>query len=237
MTLKRDTVKILEALGDLPGKPIVAKKSLQVIFPCRFRDIGLAVIGETSFVFGLAAVIVDDCYSLLNLNAYLELGKASISKTKYDETEYYVYSYEPGDVVIRTKEVVARSNLIFLAIDEFVFKGKVPWYVNYEDMGKLFETAEEFAGTKAKILPSVMEFLAGYIARKKGDRAKFIREGAVKYDDFDLSKLAWVPLRSVYWSAPGTVNKLGGAYFADGVVSALVNPSQKVEKVESILRA
>lgn len=237
MLLKRNAGKVLEALGDTPGKPVIAKKALKILFPTRFRDINLAIIGETSYVFGLFAVVVGEEYALINLNCYLELGKAAISKAKYADGEYYVYSYEPGDIVIKTKEVVARSNLIFTAIDEFVFKGKVPWYMNYEDMGRLFSTAEEFAGTKAKLIPSVMEFLAAYIARKKDDRSKYIRDGATKYEDFDLSKIAWVPLRSVYWSAPGTVNKLSGAYFADGVVSALVNPSQKVEKVESILRA
>ena len=237
MSLKRDSGKVFDALGDLPGKPVIAKKAIKIIFPVRFRDIKLAVIGERSYVYGLFAMVVGDSYALCNINAYVELGQASISKVLFNDNEYYEFSYEPGDVVIRTKEIVARSSLIFTAIDEFVFKGKVPWYVEYEDMGKLFNTAEAYAGTRARILPSVMEFLSSYIARKKDDRAKFIRDGAKTKEDFSLSKIAWVPLRSVYWSAPGTLNKLAGAYFADGVVSAIVNPSNKVEKVESIVRA
>lgn len=236
MDYKRNRDKVLEALGDTPSKAVIAKKPLKIIFPTRFCDIRLASIGEISHVYGLFAVVVDDCYTLLNLNAYVELSKASITKAMFNDVEHYVFSYEPGDVVIRTREVVERSALIFLAIDEFVFKGKVPWYVDYDDMGKLFETSH-LAGTKANILPEVMEFLAAYIARKKEDRIKFIRHGATSKADFALNKLAWVPLRNVYWSAPGTVNKLSGAYFADGVVSALVNPSNKVETVESILRA
>jgi hypothetical protein len=237
MQYKQNRDKVLDALADIPGKPVIAKKALKIVFPCRFRDIKLAVIGETSHVFGLFAILVDNDYALLNINTYVELGKASVNKVQFDGIDYYEYSYEPGDVVIRTKEVVARSALIFLAIDEFVFKGKVPWYVSYDDMGRLFETAERYSGTSAKILPEVMEFLAAYIARKKENRVKFIRDGATKKEDYAVDKISWVPLRSVYWSAPGTVNKVGGAYFADGVVSALVNPSSKVEKVESILRA
>jgi len=237
LTLQRDRGKVLAALADLPNKPIIAKKPLKIVFPYRFKDIGLAVIGETSHVFGLFAIVVDNCYTLLNLNTFLTLGKASVSKAVYDDVEYFEYSYAAGDTVIQTHDVVARSALIFLAIDEFVFKGKVPWYVGYEDMGRLFETAMAYSGTSAKILPEVMEFLAAYIARKKEDRTKFLRHGASKLVDFAPSKMAWVPLRSVYWSAPGTLNKVAGAYFADGVVSALVNPSARVEKVESIVRA
>lgn len=237
MSLKRDSRKVFEALGDLPNKPVIAKKPVSIIFPSRFKDIKLAVIGENSYVYGFFAIVVDDYYALCNINAYVELGQAAISKVDYSGEDYYKFSYEPGDIVIRTKEIVARSALIFTAIDEFVFKGKVPWYVEYEDMGKLFNTAEAYAGTRARILPSVMEFLASYIARKKVDRSKFIRDDAKTKDDFALSKISWVPLRSVYWSAPGTLNKISGAYFADGVVSAIVNPSRKVEKVESIVRA
>lgn len=237
MSLVRRPGKVYDALHDLPNKPVIAKQPIKVIFPVRFAEINLAVIGEESYVYGLFAIISGDSYAVCNLNAYVELGKASISKALYEGQEYYEYSYEPGDIVIRTKEIMARSNLIFSSIDEFIFKGKLPWYVNYEDVGKLYETAEKFAGTKAKINPAVMEFLAAYIARKKSDRTKFIREGAKSKDDFTLDKLSWVPLRSVFWSAPGTVNKIAGAYYADGVVSALVTKNQKVETVEGILRA
>lgn len=237
MKLKRNAGKVLDSLGDLPNGTVIAKKQLTITFPVRFRDIKLAVVGENSFVYGLFAISVDDSYALMNLSAYIELGKASIDVTTVNGVEYYEFTYQPGDVVIRTKSIVARSNLIFTAIDEFVFKGKVPWYVNYEDMGKIFETAQSYAGTKAKIIPSVMEFFASYIGRYKKDRTKFIREVAKSESEFDIQNISWVPLRSVFFSAPGTVNKLAGAYFQDGVVSALVNPSSQVENVESILRA
>ena len=104
-------------------------------------------------------------------------------------------------------------------------------------MGKLFDTAKKHAKTSADILPSVVEFMAAYIARYKNDRTKYLREVAKTPKDFDMKNLAWVPMRNVFWSAPGTVNKLAGAYFEQGVTSALVNPSQRVEKIESVLRA
>lgn len=237
MKYQRHAKAVLEALGDLQAKQVIAKKPITIIFPVRFRDIKLAVVGENSFVYGLFAITNQDRYALFNINGYVELGKANVTIEQHDGQDYYHFSYEPGDVVIKTREVVARSNLIFIAIDEFVFKGKVPWYVSYSDMGLLFKTAREFAGTKANIFPAVMEFFASYVGRSASDRTKFIREVAKTEEDFGLDKIRWVPLRSVFWSAPGTVNKIAGAYYNDGVVSALVNPSQKVERTESILRA
>lgn len=237
MKLTRDAGSILGNLQELPNGRVIAKKDIVITFPVRFRDIGLAVIGKTSFVYGLFAMIVGEKYALMNMNGYIELGEAIINIELIGEIEYYTFTYKAGSTVIMTKEIVARSNLIYTAIDEFVFKGKVPWYVGYDDMGRIFETAQAYAGTRARIIPSMMEFLAAYIGRNREDRTKFIREGAKSYADFSDSKIAWVPLRSVFYSAPGTVNKLAGAYFQDGVVSALVNPSNKVESVEAILRA
>lgn len=237
MKLTRDAGSVLGSLQTLPNGSVVAKKTLSIMFPTRFRDIKLAVVGKNSFVYGLFAIIVGDKYALLNISTYVSLGAAKVSVETVEDVEYFVFTYDPGQVVMPTTTVVARSNLIFLAIDEFVFKGKVPWYVDYEDMGKLFRTAKKFSGSKALFLAEVVEFFAAYIARSKQDRSVFLRNAVKKPGDFNRNNLAWVPLRSVYWSSPGTVNKLAGAYAEDGVVAALVNPSQRVESVEGVLRA
>ena len=237
MASVRNAGKVLSQLSDLPGKPVIAKAPLSIQFPVRFRDIELAQVGSASYVYGLFMILLDTGeYALCNVNALVELGPAVVELITVNEEPYYSFHYEPGDVVIKTKELVCRSNLIFKAIDEFVFKGKVPWYVDYEDMGKIFDTAKQHAKTSANILPSVVEFMAAYIARSRKDRVKFIRETATDYKGFDKKFMDWVPMRSVFWSAPGTVNKLAGAYFENGIISALVNPSERTEKIERILR-
>lgn len=234
----RNAVKVLAALSDVPDKPVIAKAALTIQFPVRFGEIGLAKIGTNSYVYGLFAILLETGdYALCNVNAYVELGAAAVELITIDDTQYYQFQYQKGDIVFKTKELVCRANLIYRAIEEFVFKGKIPWYVGYEDMGKIFDTAKKHARTSAEILPSVVEFMAGYIGRDKTDRIKYIREVGKDYKDFTQAKMAWVPMRSVYWSAPGTVNKLAGAYFSDGITSALVNPSERTEKIESILRA
>ena len=231
----RNAEKVLSLLSDLPGKPVIAKQQLTIQFPVRFTEVGLAKVGSDTFVFGLF-VIIDEAgnYAVCNVNSLIELGKSLVEKEIIDGVEYLNFIFQPGDVIIKTKELICRPPLVYKAIDEFVFKGKVPWYVEYDDMGKLFDTAKHYAKTRAEILPSVTEFMAAYIARDSENRINFIRETAKDYKDF--KGLNWVPMQSVYWSAPGTVNKLAGAYFQDGIISAIVNPSERVDKIERILR-
>lgn len=236
MARVRNPEAVLAALSYTPKKPVIAKKTISVRFPVRFEEAELATISAQNSVYGLVMLLLESGeYGLLNVNASLNLGPAIVTIVKEDDVDYYNFLYQEGQVVFESQDLVCQSGLIYSALKEFILMGKVPKYVDYDDMGKLFSTAVKHARTTAVILPSVVEFLASYIARSEKDRTKFYREtlGTGK----PVGKPSWVPLLSVYYSAPGTVNKLAGAYFNPGVVSALVNPSERVETVESILRA
>jgi len=235
---RRNAEKVYRALDDQDNRPVITKAPIRLIVPARFREIGLLQIGTQTFVFGLAALVLESNeWALLNVNAYLELGPAAVELIKIDDVEYYTFQFQAGDVLFKTKELVCHSSLLYTAIEEFIFKGKMPRYVEYEDGCHLFDSAKKHTKTTASIQHSVVEFLVGFIGRDRADRAKYIREVAKSENDFGMDKLSWVPMRSVYWSAPSTVNKLAGAYFSEGIVSALVNPSERTDKIEQILRA
>lgn len=237
MKLIRDKERVLPLLKERSDGSVIITEDCKIQIPTRFRDIGLASIGSSVFIFGLFPIITESGhYSVLNANALIELGNFTTSVIEIDETDYFEFRFGAGDVLFKTVDVVQRSSLIFSAISEFVFMGKIPWYVNYDDMGGLLDTAREYSGTKAEIVSGIVEWMAAYIARDKRDRTKFIRQTAKTMDDFK-KYLTWVPLKSVYWSAPGTVNKISGAHTQDGIVAALVNPSETIPLVEAALRA
>jgi hypothetical protein len=154
-----------------------------------------------------------------------------------DEVEYHQFEFRAGDVVIKNTEVVRDDLLMYNIFDEFIFKGKIPWYMDYEDVGKLFDTAKSHGGSDVAGNYEVIELIASMVTRSKDDRSKYIRSVAKSYADTVSSKIDFVPLSSIFYSVNSTVNKIAGSYFSDGVVSALVTPTTKVDKIESILRA
>jgi hypothetical protein len=109
--------------------------------------------------------------------------------------------------------------------------------MGYDDLGKLFDTAASHAGSNVGDNYEVIELIASMVTRSKEDRSKYIRSVAETYADVSDGKIDYVPLSSVFYSVNSTVNKIAGSYFTDGVVSALVVPTAKVDKIESILRA
>lgn len=237
MKYVRDQERTLAALKERPDGSWIATEKLTIQIPTRFRDVHLASIGSSVYAFGFFPIILDSGrYGLMNANAFIELGQFVIRIIDIGEVSYYEFAFDEGCIVFKTLDVLQRTEPIFTALNEFIFMGKIPWYARYDDIGRLFDTAKEISGTKANIVSGIMEFMAAYIARDVRDKSKFIRQTAKTRDDFD-KYLAWVPMKSVYWSAPGAVNKLAGAYTQDGIVAELVNPSQQVSKVESILRA
>lgn len=232
----RNASAVLSSIHYEPKKPVIAKKAITIQFPVRFKEIKLAQIGAENVVYGLFAMILDTGeWALCNVNAYVELGQAAIDIVNINGVEYYNFRFEAGQAVWKTTELVCRSEVIFTSLSEFILKGKMPWYIGYTDGSRLFKTSKRHAKTNANILPSVVQFMIAYCAREKSDRRMYYRQalnGKVKKPE-----LAWVPMESVYWSAPTTLNRLAGAYFSDGVVSSIVNPTERASKIEEILRA
>lgn len=234
---KRNAEVVLSNLHKNPTGQVLCKKNCKIQVPVRFSEVGLGEIGMTVFTYGLFALILESGeYSVLNVNSILELNPYKITMVTIDDVDYHEFHFDAGQVVIKTSSLIQSNTLIYNVMDEFIFKGKIPWYVGYEDVGKLLDTAKYHADSDVGQNPEVMEFIASMITRSAEDRTKYIRSVAETYEDFDVKNISYVPLKSVLWSVNNTVNKIAGSYFSEGVVSALVNPSHSTEQVERLLR-
>lgn len=234
---KRDATQVLSHLKENQAGQVIAKSPMKIICPVRFSEIGLGQVGIDTYVYGLFALVLDNgLYAVMNVNALIAIDPYKFSIVTIDEVDYHEFYFDAGDVVIKTVDVVRKEAIIFKVFNEFVFQGKVPWYVSYKDVGLLFSTAKKYAGSNVAQNPEVLEFVASMIARSKEDRTIPIREVAKSAQDFADSNIDYVALKSVFFTVKSTVNKLTGSYFKDGVTSALVNPTTSVDRLERILR-
>jgi hypothetical protein len=217
---------------------ILTKENCKIQIPYRFSSRGLGEVGVDTRIYGCFPIIFEDGkYTLCNVTAVLEINPFKTSVVLIDEVEYHQFEFKAGDVVVKNTEVVRDDLLMYNIFDEFIFKGKIPWYVGYDDLGKVFDTASSHAGSDVAANYEVIELIASMVTRSKEDRSKYIRSVAESYNDVADSKIDYVPLSSIFYSVNSTVNKIAGSYFSDGVISALVTPTTKVDKIENILRA
>ena len=127
--------------------------------------------------------------------------------------------------------------VIYKIYDTLISKGQIPWYVGYSELGRLFESAKDFAGANIGGAREVGELIASMLARDPKDRTKYYRQVVQSTDGEAAVAPVFVGLKSVAYSASSTLSKLGGSYFQVGVTSALINPSMRSEKLDRLLRA
>lgn len=238
LKLTRNPEKVKACLKELPSGQLLVTESCKIQVPKRFEDRDLASIGNDTYIYGIYALILEDgSYTVSNIMAMVKINPFKILEVKIDEVSYYEFYFEANSIMVETTHLVRRNLLMFNVIDEFLFQGNVPWYIEYEDLGKILDTSEFHADSKVGQNFEVTELIASFLARVKENRVQYYRTSIEDYSDLKTNKPVFVALKSVFYSATNTLNKLAGSYFNDGVVSALVTPTQNVERIESLLRA
>ncbi len=237
-TFKRDKNACLDRLVQTKDGKVLTRAPCRIQVPERWMSVGLGEISETTNIYGFFPIIFEDSiYSVMNICALMEIIPTKTTKITVNEESYFEFHFEKNSVVFKTLKLVRQDTLTFNVIDEFIMKGKVPWWATVDDMCCIFDTADKHADSKIAKVPQTIEFMIGVIARRIEERNKSLRQTAKSQEDYRLDRIEFIPMRSVLHAVPNTVAKLSGAYFHDGVVSAIVNPSSKTGKVEKILRA
>ena len=236
-TLKRNPSIVISQLHETKAHSIITKSDCIIQFPKRFLERGMAEIGSDTYVFGMYALIMSNNYAISTIPAMVRTNPSRISETEIDGVLYFNFHYNAGDVLIENTNVIRKDTLIYNLTEEFFLKGNVPWYISYEDLGKIYDKAQEFADSNVAKNYATMEAIAAYISRSPKDRAIHLRHILKTRQDVNQTTPTYIGIYgNVFYAAPGTVNKLAGSYFQDAVVSALVQPSNKASHVESLLR-
>lgn len=236
-SLTRDSKYILSNLKELPDNSIIASKECKILIPTRFAERGLAEIGVEIYIIGLYCIVMDNKYAVSNINAQVTIEPNKILKILINDVEYYEFYFDVGSTVIKTTNLLKNDMLVYHLFDEIISKANVPWYMTYDDMCKIFDTAAYHAGAKISDNQKLTELVVSVISRDAIDKTTYYRT-TIKNDKYLLTNPPeYVALGNVLFNATSTLNKIAGSYFSDGVVSALVNPTDRVSKIEELLRA
>lgn len=235
--LTRDSQRVHTALAETPKGALVAVKALKIYVPLDYEDRKMAVIANEIRTTAIFAIVVDDQFYAVSLvTAMMQLTPSSTTVIKIDGEDYYEFSFDKGSEVCPNVNLVKDDKLVYRIYDSIIAKGHIPWFLSYEDVGKLFTTALSHGGIRLGPNNIPLEMIAASISRQSKDRTKYYRHTLKSMAEQYVNPPAFVPFRSVIYGATNTTAKLMGAYFDDGLMSALVNPSEKTEGVETILR-
>lgn len=235
--LVRDPARVQACLKELPDGRLVTTKGCKIYIPARFEERNLAEIGSETNICGIFATVVEGTfYSVTNVCAMFKIEPSSTMKIMVDGDEYYEFTFDPGATVMPSLDLVKLDMLVYRVYDEVMSKGRVPFYLGYIELSEIFDTALEHAGANIGQNQEVTELIVSIISRDPSDRTKYYRTCVKDLMDLTRNPPAFTPLKSVQFAATNTTNKLAGSYFNEGLVSALVSPAERTERIEGLLR-
>lgn len=213
------------------GNTVVATDEVYMIFPSRYLAIDIAYIGEEISTYGVVAIVdAKGNYGVLNINTVISTIPDYIESILINDIEHKKFHYSKGSVFIKNTKVVMKSSASLKAFDEFILKGKIPFYMDYVGLGTWLDNVKKHGGNALGDNATVIELLVSIISRDDKDPKIPFRLSKKK-------KPYFVDLQNIYYSVHGVVDKLSGSYFKEGLISALTNDAENLTQVEQILRA
>lgn len=237
-----DKKKVLDSLQVMEDKSLVAKSDIKIYFPSSWDEKGLAIIGSDKLVLFIVLIVVDDKYAaVVIVNAMikllpLEINYVDITSNKISE-EHYEFVFPKGNTITPSLNLIRKDTLVYQIYNTFMSKGKMPLYIHYEMAGHLFDSAVKHANANIGKNIEITELILSLQARSNVDRTIYYRQVIQDKNEIKSRNYIWTALNNVRDSATNTTTRLGGSYYSEGVISALVNPSTRPERIESLLTA
>jgi len=231
--------KFMDKYTITKGNNVTAKEELYYLFPDKFLDKNLAVIDVTSTLLACMAICNNkDEYAVLNLPCKIKVSPSSTEEVMIGDVLYQKVVMDEGDLIIDDLKYVKNGNMVYHVFEYFVIQGKIPWYLEYEDVFELFNNIPEYTATSVGKDPLVFEILTSIITRTQKDIKISYRNAINTEADKINTKARYIGLMDIWYTFKSTLSKIAGSYMKDGIVSSIVNgPGKEATDLEKIIRS
>lgn len=219
------------------GECLIAMEPLRIHVPARFAESGLIVIEDVTYVLGYAAIITEDnYYASATVSSMWRTEPDRVGQVVIDDLPYIELSYNKGSKVIASIHLVMVDNLIHRIWTEMYGKAKVPWYYNYEDIVTLFYNTGKYNGVTLGYDAAILEYVGAQLCRDPDNTVKYFRQRKDAKEMFVSKPPVLIGHRNVALSATNVSSRIAGSYSDSGLTVSLVNPSERAERIETMLR-
>ncbi len=210
----------------------VVTKDIKIVFLESFLHKELAEIGDVVTLIGLYGIIDEnDNYATCIAPGFQKLTVNRIGDTTCDDGNLYKVLYIDKDsVMLESNDLVVGDNQIYFIYDQFYVKGKIPFYISYDQLPKLLSDADIFCGTGLGNDRHVFEILSSIVARGK-DKSVYYRNSP----EFGKVPPKYTSLSNIYYSLKSSSSKIIGGHYGAGISAAILNPETESSVLENLL--
>lgn len=228
--LTRDKSIVKSTLKEMDDGSIIVLQPCNIYIPKRYEEHKLAIVETEIRILSVFLLVVGEKSSLSSAVAMMQITPTSATTVDVDGEDYYEFYFEKGAQLTPNRNLVMQDTLCYYVYDEFMAKGRSPAFMGYEDLAKIFNTAVYHAGFNIAANNTPIEMITAAICRDKKDKTVYYRHSDMRDECVNVA------LRNVSLGATNTTARLNGAYFDQGLRSALINPSKTAEPIETLLR-
>ena len=230
----RDPKKIKDSVVFSEEGSAVAKRDCQILVPNSWCNTDLVQIGHQTYICSIYMIKDDrDFYAVSIANCMVRIEPSSMDIVELEGKEYLSFEFDKGATIFPSTKVVRNNKLIYSIFEEFVAKGRVPVFMNYTDLGRIFDSSKYYADVELASTPTIVHAMISTIARDPDNPQIYFRQTT---SGEDLERVKFIPMRNSIHAATNTTARMVGSYFSDNLDSALINPQEKEEQIESLLR-
>lgn len=235
-SLKRNPKKIISSLKEL-GDSLITTKPLYIYIPAFYEERGLADVGSEINIIGFNTWVIEGEYDFWIVPAMMHITPTVTNTVKgTDGVEYFEFYFEPGSVVMPKTYVQKKDTNTYLLYTVIHSKAKVPWFFNYDTFGETFALSKEYAGIDLNSSKDKLNVLCALQSRNRNNPSEFYKDFLKSLKQLETDPPEYIPISSLVHAATGTMSKIGGRDFIDGITSTLVHPHNRVEELEGVLR-
>lgn len=233
---KRNNTLIKKDLKTI-GDTLISMKELYIYFPYDYTEKNLAEIDNTCKLLGIF-IIADsnNNYTLATIPTLIYTTPSSIDTIDIDGVSYYRLTYEAKDVIIDNLNVILELDMAYNVFNLMMINGKVPWFIEYIDLLKIFNNFNKYTGSKVALFSDIMKIFIRISAREKGKLDINYSNILNLEKDLKTKEIEWIGLSNIYYTFNSTLSKVGGSYFKKALISTMVTPEKEPTELENILR-
>lgn len=209
--------------------------TLHVYIPRRYETLNFLFIEEQISTLGIFKFVINkdtetELEAGLNLPALITMDADESYNETIDDEKYLCAVLHNGSRLLTSLHLVKNDKLYFLLWREFMSLGKIPLFINYENIAFMFDDLKEICGKGISTDHALLEMIYAHIYRDSDDLNKPYRLTSKQKPPEIIN------LRNVSYGPSGTFSKIAGSFAQDGYNSALLNQTDKNNELEDLWR-
>lgn len=224
--------KLSDFLIKTDTKYIFNGDTCSINVPQRYQAYDVLNITDEVSTLGIFDISINEKeYFKLVLPMIVTMKPSGQYTKKINEDPYFVFTFQKGDEFITDRTLIKQSFILFSMFKEFIVNGNFPYFLTYEELGRLFDRSQSLCDERLNAPHAIFEMIFAHLSRDARNPNIFYRHTDMKEPPL------YIGLKNVGYAPTSTTAKVIGSYLMEGLNSAIVNPATRNSEIENILRS